>query len=51
MVAPQFRQMIEESVFIFINLGEHVIFRQRSCVKIMPTLFAVSPFYMGNAGK
>lgn len=43
--------MIEKSVLIFINLGEREIFPQRSRVKIMPTLFAVSLFYKGNAGK
>ena len=50
-VAPKFRQMVEKSALIFIKLGEHVIFRQRSHFKIMPTLFAVSTFYKGNTEK
>ena len=43
--------MVEKSVLIFINLGEHVISRQRSGLKIMPTLFAISTLYKGNTGK
>ena len=38
-------------MMMMMNFVDHVIFRQGSRLKIMPTLFAVRPLYKGNAGK
>ena len=38
-------------MMMMMNFVDHVIFRQGSWLKIMPTLFAVRPLYKGNAGK